>query len=141
MDSEKNRYTISSVIRALRVLKLFDRNHRSISLTEISAMSGLTKSSALRIMESLESEGFVKRIDNSKKYKLGLELYMISKEGYDFSSLQAVAEPNTVPSLRFLSPFPGAKYTGLAWAFHPENTCSKAPLPPVLPGPWPRLHQ
>lgn len=93
MDPENSRYLISSVTRALKVLKLFDRNHRSLSLTEISAMSGLTKSSALRIMESLESEGFVKRIDSSKKYKLGLELYMISREGYDFSSLQVEAEP------------------------------------------------
>lgn len=91
--SETSRYTISSVTRALKVLKFFDRTHRTISLTEISAMSGLTKSSALRIMESLESEGFVKRIEDTKKYKLGPQMYLISKEGYDFTSLQDMAEP------------------------------------------------
>lgn len=90
---ENGRYAISAVVRALKVLKLFDRNHQSLSLTEISAMSGLTKSSALRIMESLESEGFVKRVEDTKKYKLGLELYLISNEGYAFSSLRNAAEP------------------------------------------------
>lgn len=89
----KNDYTIASVTRALKVLKLFDSTHRVMSLTEISALAGLTKSSALRILESLESEDFVQRVEETKKYKLGPALFIIGNTGYEFSSLSEIADP------------------------------------------------
>lgn len=90
---ETGRYTISAVSRALKILKLFDADHRTMSLTELSMRAGITKSSALRVLESLESEGFVKRIEESKKYKLGAELFILSNTGFEFSSLKDIAEP------------------------------------------------
>ena len=90
---ETGKYTISAVSRALKILKLFDAEHRTMSLTELSARAGITKSSALRVLESLESEGFVKRSNESKKYKLGTELFILSSTGFEFSSLKDIAEP------------------------------------------------
>lgn len=86
-------YAITAVTKALRVLKLFDETHRTMSLTEISALSGLTKSSVLRILESLESEGFVRRVEENKRYRLGPTLFVIAHTGYEFSSLVELANP------------------------------------------------
>ncbi len=89
----KQDYTIAAVVRALKILRLFDVNHRVMSLTVISSLSGLTKSSALRILDSLESEGFVRRGEEDKKYRLGTEIFIIGNTGYEFSSLRDLAGP------------------------------------------------
>lgn len=88
-----SRYTISAVTKALKILKLFDEKHRIMSLTELSAQMGINKSSMLRLLESLESEGFVRRIPETKKYKLGTAIYILGSTGYAFTSLKDLAAP------------------------------------------------
>lgn len=91
MAQEKNAdYPISSVVRALKVLKLFDQEHREMSLTDISQRAGITKSSVLRILDSLESEGFVRRNAESKKYILGIELFKLGNNGYQFADFKSL---------------------------------------------------
>ncbi|MDR1533512.1 MAG: IclR family transcriptional regulator [Planctomycetota bacterium] len=86
-------YHIAAVIRAFKVLKLFDREHRRMSLTEISQRIGINRSSVLRILDSLEAEGFVRRSHESKKYTLGIELFKLGNVGYEFGDFRNLAYP------------------------------------------------
>ena len=56
-------YTISSVKKSLDILKLFDEQHTSLTLSEISEMSGMGKSSTLRFLYTLLQD-FVSRDKN-----------------------------------------------------------------------------
>lgn len=71
MNTSKD-YTISAVQKALKILKLFDENHFEMSLSEISAMAGVGKSSTLRLLYTLASEGFIEFDEKNKTYSLGL---------------------------------------------------------------------
>lgn len=86
-------YPISSVTRALRILKLFDQDNRQMSLTEISQKAGVNKSSVLRVLDSLEVEGFVRRSADTKKYMLGVELFRLGSSGYQFCDFKDMAQP------------------------------------------------
>ena len=86
-------YPISSVVRALKILKLFDKDHRTMSLTDISQRAGVNKSSVLRVLDSLEAEGFVRRSDETKKYMLGIELFKLGNSGYEFGDFRNLAHP------------------------------------------------
>jgi len=86
------KYPISSVVRALKVLKLFDQEHRQMTLTDISQLAEVNKSSVLRILDSLEAEGFVRRSEN-KKYMLGIELFKLGNSGYEFADFKNIAYP------------------------------------------------
>ncbi|MFR1802649.1 MAG: helix-turn-helix domain-containing protein [Faecalispora jeddahensis] len=55
---KKNDYTIASVQRALRILKLFDNQHKEMTLTEISNRADMRKGTMLRILETLRAEHF-----------------------------------------------------------------------------------
>ncbi len=69
MNTSKD-YTISAVQKALKILKLFDENHFEMSLSEISAMTGVGKSSTLRLLYTLASEGFIEFDEKNKTYSL-----------------------------------------------------------------------
>ena len=90
---ELKNYHIAAVIRAFKVLKLFDQDHRQMSLTEISKRIRISKSSILRILDSLEAEGFVRRSQESKKYTLGIELFKLGNIGYEFGDFRNLAYP------------------------------------------------
>ncbi len=73
----QSRYTIQSVNRALRILKLFDEQNQELSIVEISAMMDLNKSTVIRFLATLEDEGYLERDPISKKYKLGIVLFRL----------------------------------------------------------------
>jgi DNA-binding IclR family transcriptional regulator len=62
--------TIRAVDRALKILLAFDTNDAALNLTEIARRSGLNKSTALRLLSTLESRRFVARLE-SGSYQLG----------------------------------------------------------------------
>lgn len=92
-QEKKLTYPIAAVIRTLQVLKLFDREHKQMSLTEISQRAGVSKSSILRVLDSLEAEGFVRRSPETKNYMLGLELFRLSSNGYEFEDFKNFIYP------------------------------------------------
>ena len=70
-------YTISSVKRALDILKLFDESHRELTLSDLSQLSGIGKSSMLRFTYTLLQEDFLSYNPETRKYSVGLEMYRI----------------------------------------------------------------
>jgi len=89
----QSRYTIQSVNRALRILKLFDERNRELSIVEISAMMDLNKSTVIRFLATLEDEGYLERDPVSKKYKLGIVLFRLGNLVEQSLDINRVAEP------------------------------------------------
>lgn len=88
-----NDYTIAAVIKALRTLKQFNPSRKEMTLTELSNCCDITKSSMLRILASLEAEGFVKYDEETKKYKLGITIFHLGNTAFEFLNIKKVALP------------------------------------------------
>lgn len=89
-EAKKNDYTIASVQRALRVLKLFDSQHKEMTLTEISSRADMRKGTMLRILETLCAEQFVRYDPPTKRYQLGVAVYALSCNAFTFNDLASV---------------------------------------------------
>ncbi len=76
-------YTIESVKKALGILKLFDDQNTEMTLSEISQVSGIGKSSMLRFLQTMLNEGFISYDEGSRKYSLGIELYRLGQFKYN----------------------------------------------------------
>jgi len=61
---------VASVERALTILDVFTDRDKSLTLTEISKRAGFYKSTTLRLAESLEKFGYLRRLDDGG-YRLG----------------------------------------------------------------------
>ena len=77
----ESQYTISSVKKALKVLKLFDSAHKSMTLTEISERADMRKGTMVRVLTTLEEEGFVRYDEISKRYSLGMSISVYKRCG------------------------------------------------------------
>lgn len=87
---DKNEGNIRSVIRALKLLQCFSLEHLELTFTEIAQKTGLSKSTASRILATLESEKFLLRDPDTGKYKLGNIIYLlglVAKESMDLISI------------------------------------------------------
>lgn len=69
---------IESLKKSLIILELFLANER-LGVTEISRMTDYPTSTVHRILETLESMGYVYKSVNTNKYKLGSKLYYLGK--------------------------------------------------------------
>ena len=65
-----NDYTIASVQRALRILKLFLPDNQPMTLKQIADESDLNKSTALRMTTTLLNEKFLSYKEETRKYQL-----------------------------------------------------------------------
>lgn len=59
-----------SVIKALEILTIF-REHGDLRVSEITSLSGLPKATALRLIYTLEEQGYLSKTEDGPKYRLG----------------------------------------------------------------------
>lgn len=85
-------YTILSVKKALGILKLFDDQKAELTLSEISQLAGIGKSSMLRFLQTMLSEGFIAYDEATRKYSLGIELYRLGQFKFNALDIRRVAE-------------------------------------------------
>jgi IclR family pca regulon transcriptional regulator len=84
------RYGVHSLELGLRVLESFDRNAvDAMSLSEIARRIGVSRSSAFRLVHTLERLGYLVREDETKSYRLGARVMSL---GYAFLSSKDIAE-------------------------------------------------
>jgi len=74
---EENKMTVRAVDRALDILLCFTEASE-LGLTEIATRVGLHKSTAYRLLTSLEHKGFVIRDEATEKYRLGFRVWELS---------------------------------------------------------------
>ncbi|MEK4231352.1 IclR family transcriptional regulator [Solibacillus sp. FSL H8-0538] len=89
---EKN-YTMSSLHKAIKVLKAFTKEEPSFSLTELSKKTGISISSLQRFVSTFVHEGFLHKDERTKRYQLGHSLLYLGNLVKQESSLILVAEP------------------------------------------------
>jgi IclR family KDG regulon transcriptional repressor len=74
---------IASVVKALRILELFDPSNSELSLSQISKKLGWPKSTLSNFVRTLEAEGYLSRNPLSQNYSLGIKLMEL---GYNMRS-------------------------------------------------------
>ena len=79
--------------KGLKLLELFTFERTSLTLRDVSELSGLTKPTALRLLNTLEANGFLLR-DKGKAYCLGLRLLELGNLVAERLDVRAVAVPH-----------------------------------------------
>jgi IclR family transcriptional regulator, KDG regulon repressor len=72
---------VNSVVRALAILSLFDLDHSEMGVSQVAELVGLHKSTAHRLLRTLESQGFVTKTERSK-YVLGRKIFELGALAY-----------------------------------------------------------
>ncbi|MBO0906249.1 IclR family transcriptional regulator [Jiella sonneratiae] len=83
---------VEAVDKALRILSLFGSGNPVLSLGEISERSGLVKSSALRLLISLQNAGFIAMTED-RRYTIGVEMFRIGRVYQQSFQLEALVRP------------------------------------------------
>lgn len=91
--SADSRYTIEALQRGLQVLSLFSRESPLLSLTEIVEATGLTKSTAYRVVSTLASSGYLERDTRTKEYRPGLKVLQLGFSAISSLDVRQVARP------------------------------------------------
>ncbi len=86
-------YQIESILRGLQVLSLFNHHTPTLSLTEIKNAAGLNKTTAFRIVSTLESAGYLKRDPETKRYRPGLKVLQLGFAAISSLEFRQVARP------------------------------------------------
>lgn len=69
-----------TIRRALDIFEAFDENHRRMTLSEISDRVGLARTTCLRLLQSLEADGYLVRVvDHDQYYCLSLKFFNLAK--------------------------------------------------------------
>jgi DNA-binding IclR family transcriptional regulator len=73
--------SVTSVVRALAILSVFDLDHSEVGVSQVAERVGLHKSTAHRLLRTLESQGFVTKTARSK-YVLGRKIFELGAVAY-----------------------------------------------------------
>lgn len=84
-------YNAPALKKALEIIKLIVREKKPLGVTEIARALSISKSTTFGILKSLEEEGFILRIDASKKYMTGKELFELSRGVLRATDLPSIA--------------------------------------------------
>jgi IclR family KDG regulon transcriptional repressor len=84
---------VRSISRGVRILEQFTLERPELTLTEIAAGSGLTKSTTHRLLAALQSEEMVELDARSSRYRLGLKVFELGSIVSKSMELATQAEP------------------------------------------------
>jgi DNA-binding IclR family transcriptional regulator len=84
--------TVQSLVRAIDILDLIGHSKKGISVTEIAAQLKLHKSTAYRLLSTLEYKNYVKK-DQNKRYKVGTKVIEIGHYALDNIDLRKEMHP------------------------------------------------
>jgi len=86
-------YTIEALQRGLHVLSLFTRETPSLSLTEIKDAAALNKTTAFRIIATLEAAGYLVRNPRTKQYRPSLKVLQLGFTAVSSLEFRDIARP------------------------------------------------
>jgi DNA-binding IclR family transcriptional regulator len=89
----RDRYLINSILRACRILKRLSGDGGAFKLSELAGLLHFDRSTAYRILLSLEKCGMVERNDKTGEYSLGLGAFEIGSAYLRRVDLVEVAKP------------------------------------------------
>ena len=86
-------YLIGSVLKAARLLSLFDEENRKLRNIDIHRRTGFNKSTVMRLLLSLEKAGFLEKDPASGEYSIGVALFEAGSKYLDRTDLHRQAMP------------------------------------------------
>ncbi len=92
VDSERGLRTIQSVDRAAALLKAVANSREPLTVAELAARCGLNRSTAWRLLATLDSQGLVERDPVTQRYSVGYAIFQIAAAG-DHDALVRRAHP------------------------------------------------
>jgi IclR family transcriptional regulator, KDG regulon repressor len=93
-DESKPGSTIKSLVKTLRLLKLFSPQHNVWTAEDMVSILGYHKSSVQRILATLEKEGFLsKATPHRSEYRLGPDILFLGNVAEMSLDLRSVARP------------------------------------------------
>jgi DNA-binding IclR family transcriptional regulator len=88
--AEEKPYVVQAGAKVLDLLDAFDAPESRRTLTELSRMLALPKSSVLRLLRTVESRGYIERAGDGHGYQLGLKLFALgSRVAQRFDVIEA----------------------------------------------------
>ena len=69
MPPPSRRYVIDAAAKVLDVWELFSADHEPIGLADVVARAGLVKSTAFRLLSTLENKGYIERVPDGHGYR------------------------------------------------------------------------
>lgn len=76
----QDRYIVPGLERGLRLLQLFTRENRVMTAPELVRQMGLPRSTVFRLLTTLETLGFIERVESSHSYRLGMPVLSLGFE-------------------------------------------------------------
>lgn len=89
----KSRYTIEALARGLEVLALFTAARPALTFNEIVGALDLSKSTAFRILATLEQLGYLEHDPAARRYRPGLKVFQLGFAALAGLEIQQVARP------------------------------------------------
>ncbi|RKX82554.1 MAG: IclR family transcriptional regulator [Spirochaetes bacterium] len=83
---------VNSVLKAVKILGIIGRS-KPLGISEISRMLEIPKSSTHNLLQTLESEGFVERNEDTNKYNLGTRLIELGYRAQNDLAICRIAKP------------------------------------------------
>ena len=93
VDSTDTKRTVKSAVRVLQILDILAINPDGLILTELQEKSGIPISSLHGLMSSLEHMNYVKRSDDSRRYKLRTKLLQFTSILSSYHDLITISDP------------------------------------------------
>ncbi|GIN20423.1 MAG TPA: HTH domain-containing protein [Bacillus bacterium] len=92
-DLEKEKYSANSLVRGLEILKLFNADNPTLSLSEISKSLGVSRTVPYRLLYTLQSMGYLDQDENTKRYSLNPKVLEIGFAYLNSLKLPEIAQP------------------------------------------------
>jgi IclR family KDG regulon transcriptional repressor len=93
MKLMRSTYFIGSVLKAARLLSLFNEDKRKLRNIDIARLTGFNKSTVMRLLLSLEKVGFVEKDSVTGEYSIGMALFEAGSKYLDQTDLHRMAMP------------------------------------------------
>lgn len=88
-----DKYIVPALERGLKLLGEFSRENRSLSPPELARRLGLPRTTVFRLLNTLESLGFIERADGGGDYRLGMAVLRLGFEYLGSLELTELGQP------------------------------------------------
>lgn len=93
LDPKEGKSAVQSLAKGLRVLESFSAAAEEMTLSEIAAASGLDAGTTFRLLNTLVDAGYVRRIADSKRFRLSLKVLDLGFNAIAHQDLRALVRP------------------------------------------------
>lgn len=88
-NEPQERYIVPGLVRGLSILQCFSDDDQELGVSEIARRIGTTRSTAFRLVYTLEHLGFLAKVGDSKRYRIGSRVLEL---GYRYLSTLDIVE-------------------------------------------------